>query len=268
MRHASMPMYDMPEVRAALDALWDGLARNLRREGVADVPDTLLHDRPLAALWADPDLLFSQCCGYDIVNRCAGTLRPIATPHYDAPECDGGDYASVIVVAEDVAATDISDMRGAVCAVNGFESHSGMNALRALVAPLSENGRFFSTVKVSGTHAGSLEMIGRGEADVTAIDCVSYALIKRYRPGVLAGTRKLGESYRGPAIPYVTRSSEDEDTVARMRTALMHTFADPNLAAVRDALLLKDVEALPESAYGRIAEFQTFAARHGYAELR
>jgi hypothetical protein len=39
MRAASMPMYDMPETRAALDSLSAGLARNLRAEGVREVPD-------------------------------------------------------------------------------------------------------------------------------------------------------------------------------------------------------------------------------------
>ena len=29
---ASLPMYDLPEVSAALDALWAGIARHLRRE--------------------------------------------------------------------------------------------------------------------------------------------------------------------------------------------------------------------------------------------
>ena len=45
-------MYDLPEVRAAADALWAGLARHLEREGVADVPRALAHDQPIAALWS------------------------------------------------------------------------------------------------------------------------------------------------------------------------------------------------------------------------
>ncbi len=267
MRVASMPMYEMPEVRKALDTLWDGLARYLKREGVSDVPNSLVHGHALGDLWDDPDLWFSQCCGYDIVNRYAGKLRPIATPRYGAPECKGCDYASVVVVAEDSDATCVLKMRGAVCVVNGLESHSGMNSLRALVAPSSQNGRFFSKVKVSGAHAASLEMIRRGEAHVAAIDCVTYALLESYRPAALAGTRKLGRTYRAPGIPYVTRRNEDEDIIARMRTALLRTYADPNLAAARRVLFLKDIEELSVSAYGRIAEFQDFAARHGYPEL-
>ena len=264
---ASMPMYDLPEVRSALDGLWDGLARHLRREGVADVPDRIVHDRPFRELWHDPDLRFSQCCGYDLVNGYAKTLRPIATPHFDAPECEGGAYASVIVVGEDCEAADVSEMRGAVCVVNEHDSHSGMNALRALVAPASRDGRFFSEVKISGAHAASVEMVANGDADVAAIDCVTYALLRRHRPAALAGVRKLGRTERAPALPYVTHSAVNADTVERMRTALFRTFADPGLAAVREALLLKDVEVIPVSAYRRITAFQDLAARHGFSRL-
>ena len=265
---ASMPMYDMPEVRKALDSLWAGLARHLTREGLPDVPAKLTHGRALRTFWNDPGLIISQCCGYDVVYRYAGKLKPVATPHYGARGCRGPKYASVVVVAEDCAATDVLRMRGAVCVINGPESHSGMNSLRALVAPVSRDGRFFSQVKVSGSHAASLQMIRRGEADVAAIDCVTYALMEAYRPAALAGTRRLGRTYRAPAIPYVTRWNVDEDTLERMRTALYRTFADPDLAPACRALYLKDIEALPLAAYRDIVAFHSIALAHGYPALQ
>jgi ABC-type phosphate/phosphonate transport system substrate-binding protein len=264
---ASMPMYDMPEVRGALDGLWDGFARHLRCEGVAGVPDRLVHDPPLPDLWNDPKLLFGQCCGYHLVNGYGKRLQPIATPHFDAPECEGCDYASVIVVGEDCTATDVLEMRGSVCAVNQPDSHSGMNALRALVAPASRGGRFFSRVETSGAHAASIEMVRNGDADVAAIDCVSFALLQRHRPAALVGVRKLGRTQRAPGLPYVTRSTVDADTVARMRAALLQTFADPSLASAREALLLKDIEAISLSAYRRISEFRDLAIRCGFPRL-
>lgn len=268
MRVASMPMYDMPEVRPALDALWAGLARHLAGAGIAEVPEALVYDRALADLWHDPDLLFSQCCGSDLIDRYAGKLQPLAVPHYDVPGCEGAEYSSAIVVAEDAAATDVAQLRGAVCAINGPGSHSGMGALRALIAPLSRGGRFFSEVKVSGGHAASLEMVGRGEADVAAIDCVTYALLARYRPASIAGTRILGWTQRAPALPFVTSKRTDTDALDRLRAAMSRAFADPDLAAARRALFLEDIEALPLAAFDRIAEMWDLAVRHGYPELR
>ena len=260
-------MYDMPEVSAALDDWWDGLARHFRREGLTDVPDTIVRQRTVRDLWDDTDLWFSQCCGYDLVSHYGGKLQPLATPHFSAPECKGADYSSVIIVAADCKAADVLDMFDAICVINGQQSHSGMNALRGLVAPVSHAGRFFSQIKESGSHAASLHMLQRAEADVAAIDCVTYALLKRYRPQALHGTRKLGRTYRAPGIPYVAREMTDDDTIRRMCNAIFQAFADPTLAAVREALLLKDVEKVTASQYRRIVEFEDLAAHHGYHRL-
>ncbi|MDX1575552.1 MAG: PhnD/SsuA/transferrin family substrate-binding protein [Kiloniellales bacterium] len=260
---ASMPMYDLPEVRGALDGLWTGLARYLRREGLKNVPRRLVHGRPLGRLWNDPELWFSQCCGYDLVKGYAGTLIPVATPRFGAPECEGCNYASVVVVRDDCKFDDVLEMRGAVCVINGPESHSGMNAMRALIAPKCGGRRFFSQLKVSGTHADSLATIQRGEADVAAVDCVTFALLERHRPAALAGLRKLGRTYRAPGIPYVTRATVPEDTVVRMRAALFHAFDDPRLAGVRQALLLDGLAVLPLSRYSRIAVTERIADRYG-----
>jgi hypothetical protein len=264
---ASLPMYDLPEVRPALDALWAGLARHLAREGVPDLPCALTHDAPLDAAWSSTDLLFSQCCGYDLRNEYAGRLRPLATPCYGAPGCVGPAYASVVVVAENSLARSLEDLRGGICAINGWNSHSGMSALRALIAPLSRGGRFFARVEVSGSHGASMAMIARGAADVAAIDCVVHALLVRHRPDAVAGTLPLGHTPQAPAPPFVTRAGAGHETIARLQAALFRAFDDPSLEAARADLLLAGIEVLPLAAYHRIRGFERFAARRGYPVL-
>jgi ABC-type phosphate/phosphonate transport system substrate-binding protein len=264
---ASLPMYDLPEVRPALDALWAGLARHLAREGVPDLPCALTRGASLDALWSSPDLLFSQCCGYDLLNGYAGALRPLATPCYRAPGCAGPAYASVVLVAENSPARALEDLRGGVCAINGWSSHSGMSALRALIAPLGAGGRFFARIEVSGAHLASLARVARGEADVAAIDCVVHALLARHRPVALAGTRPLGRTPRAPAPPFVIGAAVGEATAARLLTALLRAFDDPALEAARADLLLAGIEVLPLAAYARVKAFERFAARRGYPVL-
>lgn len=264
---ASLPMYDLAELRRAHAALWAGIALHLEREGVADVPDALALDRSEGEVWADPGLLLSQCCGADLVGAHAGMLRPVATPCYRAPGCDGPTYTSIVVVAEGSRAAGIQDLRGAVAAINTPRSHSGMSALRALVAPLSRDGRFFAEVKVSGAHVASLAMVARGAADVAAIDCVTHALLARHRPAALAGTRPLHRTAAAPALPYVTRAGASEELVRRLGAALADATADPDLAAARDDLLLGGVEVLPPSAYDAIAAFERFAVARGCPRL-
>lgn len=259
-------MYDMPEVAGALDTLWSALARKLADDDGA--PAGLVHDAALESLWSDEALFLSQCCGYDLVNRYAGILRPLVTPRFTAPGCQGTEYCSQIVVGEGTALGDLAEARGGVCAVNGFESHSGMNALRALVAPLHRGGRFFSRVTVCGTHVESLAAVARRDADICAIDCVSHALLARHRPNALAGTRILCQSARAPSTPLVTRIDRGEAFAARLQTALLQVLGDPALGDACRELFIAGGVALPASAYERISEFEREASVQGYPELR
>jgi hypothetical protein len=155
-RIAGLPMYDPPELRAAVDAWWSGLARAFRTEGIAGVPERLDRSLALDALWGSPDLLFTQTCGYPLFGTWAGRMQYVATPKHSADGCEGPNYSSFIVVPADSAAKDLEDLRGARCSVSARISHSGYNALRALFAPLATDGHFFGSVSVSGGHAASL----------------------------------------------------------------------------------------------------------------
>ncbi|MEX1206791.1 MAG: PhnD/SsuA/transferrin family substrate-binding protein [Dongiaceae bacterium] len=267
MRIAGLPMYDLAEATAATDAWWAGLARAFRREGVRDVPDRLCRDGSPDEHWLAPDLLFSQTCGYPLVNALAGRVKPIATPCYGAPECAGADYCSLVIVRADSLVAGIADLAGAACAVNEAESHSGYNTLRALAAPFSRGGRFFGRVVVSGAHVASLALVASGGADVAAIDCVTHALLARHRPAALAGTRVLCRSGSAPGLPYVTAAGTDDETLRRLRAGLSRALADPDLAAARADLLIAGAVELPATAYGRILEVESEAAALGYARL-
>lgn len=261
---ASLPMYDFPEVAGALDTLYSAVARAFS----GDAPASLVHGRALERLLSDDGLFISQCCGYDLVNRHAGIFTPLVTPRHTAPGCRGTDYCSQIVIAESSPIAELVELRGGVCAINGFESHSGMNALRALVAPHQRDGRFFLRVMECGTHADSIAAVARGEADICAVDCVTHALLARHRPSALAGTRILCQSAAAPAIPFVTRLDRGEEFARRLQTVLLEVLADPGLADARETLLIAGGGIVTLGHYDRIAQFESEAAALGYPELR
>lgn len=264
---ASLPMYELPELRAATDAWWHGLARAFRREGISDVPDALARRPDYQQVWLSSELLFSQTCGYPLIHALAGRVQLVATPCYAADGCDGSDYRSAVVVAADDPAIDIADLRGTRCAINSTDSQSGCNVLRALVAPLAERGRFFASVTVSGGHQASIGLVASGQADVAAIDCVTHALLARHRPATLAGTRVLCRTAAAPNLPYVTRAHANDDLLARLRGGLERAIADPSLTATRDSLMLTGVAILPLSAYDCINDMETAAMVAGYREM-
>jgi ABC-type phosphate/phosphonate transport system substrate-binding protein len=264
---ASLPMYDLPEVTAATDAWWTGIARALAREGVADAPAGLTRDGDAEAVWRTPNLLFSQTCGYPLMHDFAGQLRVVATPCYDAVGCDGPSYRSLIMVRADDPATRLEDLRGRIAAVNATNSQSGYSALRAAVAVVAKSAPFFSRVAVSGAHANSLALVATGAADVCAVDCVTHAMLARHRPATVADLRVLGETVAAPGLPYVTRADAGDDLLKRLRAALVAALADPELAAARELLLIAGAKVLPEAAYDRIIEIEEDARALGYACL-
>ena len=264
---ANLAMYDLPEVAAANDALWSGMARALAREGLDGAPGALTRGVDLDRLWRSPELLFSQTCGYPLTHAYKDAFRLVATPIYDAPGCDGTDYVSLIVVRVEDPARELSDLRGRAAAVTHTASQSGYSALRATVAHLAHQGRFFGKVVESGGHPNSLALVAAGEVDVCATDCVTHALFARHRPEALVGLRVLARSPAAPGLPYVTRAAADDELVARLRAALFAALDDPDLAAAREALLLAGAEVLPISAYQPILAMEAQARALGYAEV-
>jgi ABC-type phosphate/phosphonate transport system substrate-binding protein len=264
---AALPMYDFPELRTDTDALWERLAKSLLAAGVDGVPAALSRDRDQIDTWREPNLLLAQACEYPLAAGLAGTVRIVATPAYTAEGCSGALYRSAIVVWRHESARTLADMRGRRCVVNERSSNSGMNLLRAAIAPLAGSGGFFETVAVSGSHRHSLEMIAGGEADLAAVDCVSWALLRRIAPELTGVLRVLGWTEASPSLPLITAVGTDWETLQALRMALAETIADPTLETVRDRLLLSGFDFAPDEGFGRVRQLAARAAALRYAEI-
>jgi len=263
---ASLPMYDLPELTGATDAWWAGLAKAFRQAGIAEVPSALCRPDD-TALWHDPTLLFSQTCGYPLTHELKSVVQPVATPAYAAPGCQGAGYASVIVVRDDDPAQDVAQLRDRNCAVNALGSQSGYNVLRRLIAPLAVAGRFFSNVVVSGGHAASLAAVVGREADVAAVDCVTFELLSRCRPAAVQALRVLTTTQPVPGLPYVTRAGGDDALLRRLRDGLFAALANPSLAAARGELLIAGAEVLSLEDYGCLDRMEAEAVAGGYPKI-
>lgn len=245
-------MYDLPELRQATDEWWRGLARHLG----PDMPLSLTRADDLDRLWADPALAFSQSCGGPLTTAFEDRLVPLATPCYGAAGCDGPHYRSAIIVGIDGS----DEIAGSVIAVNYWGSHSGWTAPAALVAPLARGGSFFRAARLTGSHAESVAAVAAGRADCAAVDAVTYALLARHRPQLVARTRILAWSPPAPGLPYVTRRDRPAAELAAMRAGLSAALADPQLAAAREALLIRDLAFLDLADYQPIHDLAAQAA--------
>ncbi len=264
---ASLPWYDIPEVRWANDRIWAAIRHSLAEMGVSSLPFTLERDSPPEVQWLSPRLHLSQACGYDVVLPFRNAVRVVAVPLYQVDECAPGEYRSLVVVRESSAYQCIADLRGAVCSINTPTSHSGMNGLRALVAPLAQEGRFFSAVRVSGSHEASARAVREGAADVAALDALTFALLKEHRPRALDGIRTIGFTSPMPAPPIVTSAASGDEHVMLIREALRRAVGDAELESARAALHILGYRNADAALYEPIAQLERDAIDQNYCEM-
>jgi ABC-type phosphate/phosphonate transport system substrate-binding protein len=197
-----------------------------------------------------------------------GRVRLVATPRYRATGCTGASHRSALVVRADDQREELVALRGSRCVANQRHSNTGMNLLRAAIAPLAEGRPFFENVTWSRSHGRSLAMVAAGEADLTAIDAVTYAQLGRLEPDLIRQTRAIGWTDATPGLPFITAANTDDATLDILRETLQGVAANPACAPLCDELLLDGFESLPESAYQCIIDLERHAGDFGYAELR
>lgn len=267
-RIASLAMYrDPPAISAATRAVWAYLRTALRGAGLPDVPEQLDETIAHAAAWRDPRLMIAQTCGYPLAVQLRGQVRILATPAYDHPGCHGAMNGSFVIVRADAPGTSVADWRGGVAAINDPASNSGMNLLRRTIAPHALGGHFFGQVHESGSHLASIAMVAQGQADIAAIDCVTYGNLARFAPETVSAVRVLAETVKTPGLPFITRAAASDAEVSVLRDALLAFARDPETAPLRRTLGLTGFEVLPRHAYDAVLAIEAEAIALGYPKL-
>lgn len=257
----SLPMYDFAEMHDATVDIWNALRQEIvRRCPSLDVPEQYMPATEIADLvghWCDSSLLFSQTCGFPLTHALKGRVQYVATPVYGAPGCSPeGHYCSFIIVRKDTAAQSFNELRDASFAFNEYASQSGFNAVRWMTQADAgiDPEHYFSNLLQSGGHRQSMKMVAAGEADLCAVDCVTFALIARFAPAEVKELRILDQTPSAPALPYITSLSTSPETLQVLRGSLQALVKEPTLQTSRQALFLENIQVLPLQSYNRICD--------------
>lgn len=234
---ASLPMYDLPEIREATDSFWRSIAR------CYGVECQLTRGEDWSAPWHHPNLLLSQTCGYPFTHEFAGKLTYVATPHYDADGCDGPNYCSIIFAR---SLAPLESFNACTAAFNSKDSMSGYLALKLVFA--AHRTGFAADIR-TGSHVASLAAVQRGKADVCAVDCVTAALLRKHRPSAFEGLVEVARSPKVPGLPFVTRCGDK----VQLQQALIRTFQS---LPTDNPLLINGMSILAPNEYGVIIELE------------
>lgn len=164
--------------------------------------------------------------------------------HYSAAGCDAFGYRSFLVTRRKEPGQMLADFAGRVAVCNSADSQSGYHSLRRLTGSPET---FFSQVNFSGSHVNSLQSLRNGDADIAAIDCVTWALIQRHQPGWLAGLTAIGDTPLTPGLPLITSPSTPPETLQALRDALKQLVREHK--DVCKALLIHDFTPVPRQAW-------------------
>lgn len=239
--HASLPMYDRPEMRAETDRFWTLTRDALRDRGIA-APDALTRDFSSPwDLWLSPDLLLSQTCGLPLRARLHDKVGLVATPDFALPGCAPGFYNSVLITRADHAETPVETLLRGRIAINEGLSQSGWGALCRYASDL---GHVPAKPILSGGHALSARAVLDGRADLAAIDAQTWRLLLRHEPDLRALVER-DRTAPTPALPLITAQGRDPEPLIAALTEALAALPDDD----RETLGLAGFARIPLADY-------------------
>lgn len=238
---AALPMYDRPENRAATDRYWSLIRSALAARGI-DAPDALRRgDADLMPQWTDPALLLSQTCGFPYRAKLHGHVQLVGTPDFGVVGCPAGHYRSVLIARADDPRDHLAQFDGATLAYNDALSQSGWAAPQNHAA---QHGLTLRAGPCTGAHAASLAAVAAGQADLAALDAVTWSLLAEHDPQAKA-VKVIAQTDPTPGLPYITAATRDSgaifDAIAEAIAALDVTE--------RKALRLGGIVRIPAEEY-------------------
>lgn len=216
--------------------------------------------------YLSPELLIGHTCGYPYLKRWQATHEPVAVPVFDIPGCDGIGYRSWFICHVDDERDSLAEFTQGVVALNHADSNSGMNVLRYALKDLSPRQTFFRRVLNSGSHTESMRLVARGEADIAAIDAVSFHHVAAVEPALAGGVRAFSQSATTTGLPFI-RPRESQFGTSRILQALNEALSSLP-APARDTLRLTGFSPVGVSAYERTLQLEEEAILAGYPVLQ
>lgn len=200
---ASLGMYDRPETAKSLDTFWAAIRSNL---GYG--PHNLDRTSAFMDIWQSPDLLMSQTCGMPYRLGLHRVVQLVGTPDYNIPDTQPGYYHSVFVVRKNDD-TDVSGFADRILAYNNPTSQSGWAAPQNHASGL---GFQFRNLFRSGKHMASAQAVANGQADIAALDAVTWRMICNY-DALACELKVIQTTAPTPGLPFITAADRNADEI-------------------------------------------------------
>ena len=241
------PCMQGPELTGAFERLWADTCGILRKRGIA-APDRLTSDIPdLMAFWQRPDLVLSQTCGYPFPSFSEGSCCP----------CRHTRLCIARLRARLLLQLHHCPRRHAARAARGFrlpDLRVQRDPIRSRASPRlwsrpRPGGFTFANRVATGAHVASARMVAQGQADIAAIDAVSWRHIDRFETWT-DRLRVLEHTPPTPGLPFITANHVHAEEIANCLDVAIAKIP----ATDRGMLGLRSLVRIPREAYLAVAD--------------
>ena len=237
---ANLMMYARPELVSGHERFWALIHSELLAVGI-DAPAQLDQTAFGLDVWTNPELVLSQTCGMPYRLWLSDDVTLVGTPDYGLDECPAGYYRSPLIVRADDPRNCLEDFKSATFAYNETHSQSGYAAPYNHIAPL---GFWFEGTKKTGSHINSARTVAEGDADIAALDAVTWRLIQRYE-SFSKNLRVLEWTDPTPGLPFITAKSRDGDAMFEAVNRAICALHDDD----KTALGIRGLIRIPKAEY-------------------
>ncbi len=211
------------------------------------------------------DLFIGQTCGYPFIKKWHETHIPVCVARFSIDGCEGTNYSSWFVTRSDSTKTSTAEFKNSTAVINNTDSNSGMNVLRYEISKLANGEPFFNRVLVSNSHLESMKKVASGEADLAAIDAVTYKFAIEQNIIDKDALKVIGQSELTAGLPFIISKSRDIDA-ATVRDAINTSYENIS-EENRNFMSVISFDAADPSDYDYTLELELKAAQNGYPQL-
>ena len=192
-------------------------------------------------------------CGITFATAPEGRYRYLATMVVDSPELPAGYYDSLLITTAKGGLSSPADFDPARhrAVINERGSFSGSLTFAAYMQ--AAHGISLGEVMRSGAHLKSIAMVASGEADLAAIDRISFSLARHASPQDVDGVSVIGRTASHPGIAFVADAGLPDPVVRKLRAAIMEFRDDPAWPELQAILGVADITVLDPQNYAPMA---------------
>ena len=188
-------------------------------------------------------------CGITFATAPEGRYLYLATMVADSPDLPAGYYDSLLVTTakgglSSPAAFAPARHRAVINEPGSFSGSLTFSAYRQ-----AAHGTSLGDVMRSGAHLNSIAMVAAGEADLAAIDRISFSLARHVVPQDVDGVSVIERTASHPGIAFVADAGLPDLVGRKLRATIMEFRDDPAWPKLQSLLGISDITVLDPARY-------------------